>query len=89
MLERANEKDEKEAKKKRRLVDDFTDVLKSMKECCRNLFAAMACSQFCISVIFLFRCFSRNISVMSLQQVTASSIWEEGRPLLEDTVEFR
>ncbi|KAG6554153.1 hypothetical protein Mapa_004069 [Marchantia paleacea] len=53
LLERAKEKDEKEAKKKRRMLDDFTDVLRTMK------------------------------------QVTASSKWEECRPLLEETPEFR
>ncbi|KAL3696119.1 hypothetical protein R1sor_010195 [Riccia sorocarpa] len=53
LIERAKEKDEKEAKKKRRVVDDFTEVLRAMK------------------------------------QVTVSSKWEECRPLLEDTAEFR
>lgn len=32
-LDRAKEKDEKEAKKRRRLVDDFTNLLRNNKVC--------------------------------------------------------
>ncbi|XVE70224.1 hypothetical protein DITRI_Ditri10aG0055700 [Diplodiscus trichospermus] len=53
LLERAKEKDEKEAKKRQRLADDFTKLLHTYKE------------------------------------ITASSNWEDSRPLFEESQEYR
>lgn len=53
LLERAKEKEEKEAKKRQRLADDFTKLLHTYKE------------------------------------ITASSIWEDSRPLFEESQEYR
>ncbi|CAN1274631.1 Pre-mRNA-processing protein 40A [Linum perenne] len=53
LVERAKEKEEKEAKKRQRLADDFTELLRSFKE------------------------------------ITASSNWEESKPLVEDSQEYR
>ncbi|OMO70844.1 hypothetical protein COLO4_28464 [Corchorus olitorius] len=53
LLERAKEKEEKEAKKRQRLADDFTKLLHTYKE------------------------------------VTASSTWEDSRPLFEESQEYR
>ncbi|CAL0300387.1 unnamed protein product [Lupinus luteus] len=53
LLERAKEKEEKEAKKRKRLADDFFHLLSSIKD------------------------------------ITASSKWEDYRPLIEDSQEFR
>ncbi|CAN0905788.1 Pre-mRNA-processing protein 40A [Linum grandiflorum] len=53
LVERAKEKEEKEAKKRQRLADDFTELLHSYKE------------------------------------ITASSDWEESKPLFEDSQEYR
>ncbi|KAF7850345.1 hypothetical protein BT93_L5602 [Corymbia citriodora subsp. variegata] len=52
-LERAKEKEEKEAKKRRHLADDFTEFLYTLKE------------------------------------ITATSDWEECKPLFEDSHEFK
>ncbi|XVE95059.1 hypothetical protein REPUB_Repub02eG0063900 [Reevesia pubescens] len=53
LLERAKEKEEKEAKKRQRLADDFTELLHTYKE------------------------------------ITASSNWEDSRPLFEESQEYR
>ncbi|XP_057422541.1 pre-mRNA-processing protein 40A-like isoform X2 [Lotus japonicus] len=53
LQERAREKEEKEAKKRKRLADDFFHILYSTKD------------------------------------ITASSKWEDSRPLVEDSQEFR
>ncbi|PPS03321.1 hypothetical protein GOBAR_AA17344 [Gossypium barbadense] len=53
LLERAKEKEEKEAKKRQRLADDFTRLLHTYKE------------------------------------ITASSNWEESKPLFEESQEYR
>ncbi|XVF36456.1 hypothetical protein REPUB_Repub19eG0060200 [Reevesia pubescens] len=53
LLERAKEKEEKEAKKRQRLADDFTKLLHTYKE------------------------------------ITASSNWEDSRPLFEESQEYR
>ncbi|XWS14822.1 hypothetical protein CRYUN_Cryun35bG0041600 [Craigia yunnanensis] len=53
LLERAKEKEEKEAKKRQRLADDFTNLLHTYKE------------------------------------ITASSNWEDSRPLFEESREYR
>ncbi|XP_012450388.1 pre-mRNA-processing protein 40A isoform X1 [Gossypium raimondii] len=53
LLERAKEKEEKEAKKRQRLADDFTRLLHTYKE------------------------------------ITASSDWEESKPLFEESQEYR
>ncbi|XP_010273523.1 PREDICTED: pre-mRNA-processing protein 40A [Nelumbo nucifera] len=53
LLERIKEKEEKEAKKRQRLADDFSELLHSIKE------------------------------------ITASSKWEESKPLFEDSQEYR
>ncbi|GAB4839275.1 hypothetical protein Ancab_028802 [Ancistrocladus abbreviatus] len=53
LLERIKEKEEKEAKKRQRLADDFADLLHSLKE------------------------------------ITASSTWEDSKPLFEDREEYR
>ncbi|KAK4559903.1 hypothetical protein RGQ29_008904 [Quercus rubra] len=52
-LERAKEKEEKEARKRQRLADDFTKLLYTFKE------------------------------------ITASSVWEDCRPLFEESQEYR
>ncbi|XP_022772928.1 pre-mRNA-processing protein 40A isoform X2 [Durio zibethinus] len=53
LLERAKEKEEKEAKKRQRLADDFTKLLHTYKE------------------------------------ITASSNWEDSKPLFEESQEYR
>ncbi|KAI3972783.1 hypothetical protein MKX01_019441 [Papaver californicum] len=53
LLERIKEKEEKEAKKRQRLADDFSDLLRSIKD------------------------------------ITTSSNWEDCKPLLEDSQEYR
>ncbi|CAL1395733.1 unnamed protein product [Linum trigynum] len=53
LVERAKEKEEKEAKKRQRLADDFTELLHSYKE------------------------------------IVASSTWEESKPLIEDSQQYR
>ncbi|KAK9097127.1 hypothetical protein Sjap_022624 [Stephania japonica] len=53
LLERIKEKEEKEAKKRQRLAEDFSDLLYSIKD------------------------------------ITASSKWEDSKPLFEDSQEFR
>jgi pre-mRNA-processing factor 40 len=53
LLERAKEKEEKEAKKRQRLADDFTNLLYSFKE------------------------------------ITTTSIWEDCKPLFEETQEYK
>ncbi|KAF8410256.1 hypothetical protein HHK36_002781 [Tetracentron sinense] len=53
LIERVKEKEEKEAKKRQRLADDFSDLLYSVKE------------------------------------ITASSKWEDCKPLFEDSQEYR
>ncbi|XP_027363511.1 pre-mRNA-processing protein 40A-like isoform X2 [Abrus precatorius] len=53
LLERAREKEEKEAKKRKRLADDFFHLVYSIKD------------------------------------ITASSKWEDSRPIIEDSQEFR
>ncbi|KAK2452659.1 pre-mRNA-processing protein 40A [Trifolium repens] len=53
LLERAKEKEEKEAKKRQRLADDFTNLLYSFKE------------------------------------ITITSIWEDCKPLFEETQEYK
>ncbi|XP_050892629.1 pre-mRNA-processing protein 40A isoform X1 [Lathyrus oleraceus] len=53
LLERAREKEEKEAKKRQRLADDFTNLLYSLKD------------------------------------ITTTSIWEDCKPLFEETQEYK
>ncbi|KAK9166041.1 hypothetical protein Scep_001232 [Stephania cephalantha] len=53
LLERIKEKEEKEAKKRQRLAEDFSDLLYSIKD------------------------------------ITASSKWEDSKPLFEDSLEYR
>jgi len=85
LLERAREKEEKEARKRKRLEDDFLILLQSIKVC-----IALSINFLCIG--WLIRGIFIPSSIWSsalLQDITASSKWESCKEIFDGSREYR
>ena len=82
LLERVREKEEKEAKKQKRLGDEFFNILCSLKV----VHILYLIGDFKILILNMS---SYNRFLYALQDITVDSKWEDCLPLFEDKEEFR
>lgn len=84
LLERAKEKEEKEAKRRQRLADDFSGLLHTFK-----VFRMLMTYESVFGWLFSLPESWPSMVVFMIQEITNSSNWEDSKHLFEESEEYR